>query len=463
MASTYTTRLRLEKQADGENSSTWGQKANTVFDLVDAAIAGRAAVTHDDSASYTLTANNGSSDEARCMILNIGGALTAARNVVCPTQSKFYVIKNATTGGYAITLKTSGGTGISVPNGKTAILMCDGTNVVSALDYLASLTFASLGVASSGSGAYDMQIVNTENLTANRELTIKLNDAARTLDLAGNLTTSGSNALTFTTTGDTNVTLPTTGTLATLAGAEAFSNKRFSDAVFINDSANANMTYGVTIKSTGAADDSEVIALKNDVTHGVTGVTETDTFAAFAALDSNGGLEIIGINASSESGIKMQAVQATTDTQKSTLASAAFVLQGNKTNGTAVQGVGGNANLVAVKDWTTTRFILDADGDSHQDVGTAWTNFDHLDDVATLDALSFHVARADDPIKRKFGEWMEEKRDILERQRLVTFNDDGHHFVNMSRLTMLLTGAVRQIGEQMRRIEERQLALESRA
>ena len=34
MASTYTTRLRLEKQATGENANTWGDKTNSNFDLI---------------------------------------------------------------------------------------------------------------------------------------------------------------------------------------------------------------------------------------------------------------------------------------------------------------------------------------------------------------------------------------------------------------------------------------------
>lgn len=87
-----------------------------------------------------------------------------------------------------------------------------------------------LGVRSSGA-AFDLQVVSTEVFTANRALTITLNDAARTVNLGGNLTTggafvtSGASSLTITTTGATNVTVPTTGTLATLAGSETLTNK----------------------------------------------------------------------------------------------------------------------------------------------------------------------------------------------------------------------------------------------
>lgn len=47
---------------------------------------------------------------------------------------------------------------------------------------------ASLGIRSSGSGAFDLQITNTENLTANRRLTATLGDASRTLTLSGDPT-----------------------------------------------------------------------------------------------------------------------------------------------------------------------------------------------------------------------------------------------------------------------------------
>lgn len=66
-----------------------------------------------------------------------------------------------------------------------------------------------------------LQITNSANLTALRTLNINVNDADRTLSLSGNLTlannfiTSGNFSLTLTTTGATNVTLPTSGTLVT--------------------------------------------------------------------------------------------------------------------------------------------------------------------------------------------------------------------------------------------------------
>jgi len=58
-----------------------------------------------------------------------------------------------------------------------------------------------------------------------------INNLGKTITLGGNIltngdfTVAGSNALTFNTSGFTNITLPTTGVLATLDGAESFTNK----------------------------------------------------------------------------------------------------------------------------------------------------------------------------------------------------------------------------------------------
>ena len=154
MPSSYTSSLRLTLPATGELNGTWGTTVNTgITQLVDTAVAGYVSIAMSD-ADYTLSAANGATDEARNMFVDMTGTLTAARNVICPTAEKLYFFKNSTTGGYALTLKTSGGTGISVPNGKSMVLMCDGTNVIDATSHMSSLTLASaLPVASATSSA----------------------------------------------------------------------------------------------------------------------------------------------------------------------------------------------------------------------------------------------------------------------------------------------------------------------
>ena len=209
---------------------------------------------------------------------------------------------------------------------------------------------------------------------------------------------------------------------------------------------NTKGSLGLTINQ-GAADD-EIFSMKSsDVAHGMTTITETDTYGYFTkASGTAGGLLMYGFSESA-TGIQLTGFVTTEDATRSTASVATITFGGQVKSGTSAAAMTANRNILNITDGSSTRFIFDSDGDSHQDVGTAWTNFDHLDDIATLDAISYNVARADDPIKRKFGEWMIEKRESLTKNNLVTFNDDGHHFVNMSKLSMLNTGAIRQLGE----------------
>jgi hypothetical protein len=58
-----------------------------------------------------------------------------------------------------------------------------------------------------------------------------VNNGSKTITLGGDLTTSGAFATTLASTANTNVTLPTTGTLATLANTETFTNKTLTSPV----------------------------------------------------------------------------------------------------------------------------------------------------------------------------------------------------------------------------------------
>jgi hypothetical protein len=132
MASTYTTRIRLEKQGDGENENSWGDVANTVFDLVDEAIAGYVTVTMS-SVDVTLTNNSGSSDEARHAFIEIAGAVTESVNLILPAAEKGYFIRNAATvsAGTSITVKTAAGSGINIAASSNQHVICDSVSVFS--------------------------------------------------------------------------------------------------------------------------------------------------------------------------------------------------------------------------------------------------------------------------------------------------------------------------------------------
>jgi len=129
MASTYTSRIRLEKQADGENPNSWGLILNqNVIDLVDEAIAGYTVVSVS-SVPVSLTSNDGSTDQARNMSLEIAGTLTADVTITVPSQEKLYFIRENTTGSFVTKIKTTGGTATELTQATNLMVACDGTEI----------------------------------------------------------------------------------------------------------------------------------------------------------------------------------------------------------------------------------------------------------------------------------------------------------------------------------------------
>jgi hypothetical protein len=109
------------------------------------------------------------------MTLNLTGTITAARNVICPAIEKIYIVKNATTGGYAVTFKAAGvgKTGVSIPNGSVVFLYVDGTDVRSVTGSIASqaasavaITGGTINVGDAQSPRSDLQMTATTTPTA---------------------------------------------------------------------------------------------------------------------------------------------------------------------------------------------------------------------------------------------------------------------------------------------------------
>lgn len=139
MSSTYSTNLALELIGTGDQAGNWGATTNVnLGTLIEQAISGYTTQTITDGADTTITIPNGSTGVARNMFIECTGTLTANRNLIVPANKKLYFIYNNTTGGYAVTVKVSGQTGVSVASQNKLILVSNGTDIVNATTYLSS-------------------------------------------------------------------------------------------------------------------------------------------------------------------------------------------------------------------------------------------------------------------------------------------------------------------------------------
>lgn len=137
MPSTYSTNLAIELIGTGDQAGSWGTSTNTnLGTLIEQAISGYVTQAITDGADTVITIPNGTTGVARNMFIECTGALTAARNLIVPANKKLYFIFNNTTGGFAVTVKVSGLTGISVPNGKKMVLVSNGTDIFVAENHL---------------------------------------------------------------------------------------------------------------------------------------------------------------------------------------------------------------------------------------------------------------------------------------------------------------------------------------
>lgn len=152
MPSTYSTNLAIELIGTGDQAGTWGSTTNTnLGTLIEQAISGYVTQAVSTGTTTTITIPSGASGTARNMFIELTGTGGTNTFLEVPSNKKLYFIYNNTAG--AVTVRVSGQTGVSVPAGAKILLVSNGTDVVNATNYMASLTLGTaLPAASGGTG-----------------------------------------------------------------------------------------------------------------------------------------------------------------------------------------------------------------------------------------------------------------------------------------------------------------------
>jgi hypothetical protein len=281
---TISSNLRLTLIGTGEQAGTWGTTTNTnLGTLLEQAICGYTTQVISDVGDTTITIPDGASGTGRYMYIELTGALTGARDLIVPAYTKLYYIYNNTTGGYAVTVKVSGLTGVSVPNGAKTLLVCNGTDIVNAQSYLSTLTLGSaLTVANGGTGATSITGLAKGNGTAAFTAAVAGTDYVAPGGALGtpssgtltNCTADGTNPVGFRNipaSANTTLAVGDVGKCITATGTITIPNSTFSagDAVSIFNNSSGSITLSSSLTTTYLAGTSTTGSTRTLATRGL--------------------------------------------------------------------------------------------------------------------------------------------------------------------------------------------------
>lgn len=281
MASTYSPKLRFELIGAGEQAGLWGSTTNkNVGQLIEQAIAGVTTIELDgQTLPYTLTALDGAPDQSRsAVILCTYAAAPAAApfNLIIPTQTKLYVIRNDC--GQTITVKTSAQTGgVQLLNGEATLVFCDGTDAIVGLESAAAGTLpvsgGGTGVTTFGAGGFVKSPGGTGALTASATVNAS-SELSGTVPIAR---------------GGTGVsTVPSNGQLL-IGNGTGYSVANITGGSGI---AVANSAGGITISASGGSGITQITSGTGITVSSGTGPIATITNAGVTAVSAGSGISV---------------------------------------------------------------------------------------------------------------------------------------------------------------------------
>jgi len=163
---TYTNSGGLSKPTTGEFSGTWGDVANTNFDLIDRLVNGTSSITLTTS-PYSLATSDGALSVGQFLVITFTGtpATAITVNITPQDATKIYFIKN--TCGQTVTMSQGSGASVTIATGTSKLIYTDGLgSTASVFDFTSFLSMSSptitggtitgitdLAIADGGTGA----------------------------------------------------------------------------------------------------------------------------------------------------------------------------------------------------------------------------------------------------------------------------------------------------------------------
>ena len=300
MASSYTGNSGIQKPGDGDQSGSWGDTINTNMDIIDRSINGVLALTLTGTTT-TVATTDGTLTDGMYKVLVLGGSPSGTNTItITPNDAdKLYFVVNSS--GQTATFTQGSGANVSVLNGDTAVIYCDGAGSGAAVaDFTKDLGMSSVNI---DGGTIDGTVIGGASAAAGTFTTVTASGEidGGSLDISGNADIDGTleadamtlNGTAITTTAtlstgisNTNVPVFTTGVadddFLRVAGTSIEGRSASEVLSDIGASATAGSSSIVT---TGALDAGSITSGFGTINNGASAITTT-------GLISGGSLDI---------------------------------------------------------------------------------------------------------------------------------------------------------------------------